>query len=379
MKTSIGNRMDFKITIIGAGVIGLAIAEKLSAEYENILVIERHDNFGRETSSRNSEVIHSGIYYPPDSLKAKLCIEGKALLYDYCLAHNINYNKCGKMLISTNSTEEEELKKILQHSVTNGVEDGRIIGREEISYHEPNVNAVSAIYYPSSGIIDSHELMRTLETVSLKNGVEFAYNHKVTGLKKIDGGYSLSVVNHKSDHEVSTEVLINCGGLDAFNISSLLGLNKDEYRLFYWKGEYFSVSDGKSNLINSLIYPIPEKNITGLGVHVTIDLGGRLKLGPNAIFMQNGQLDYTVSDNNRISFFNSAKLFLPFLEIDDLQPDMAGIRPKLQQPGDAFRDFIIKNETENGFHNFINLLGIESPGLTSSLAIAKFVSGIINT
>ena len=369
--------MDFEVTIIGAGVIGLAIAARLSSEYHNIVVIEKNKKYGQETSSRNSEVIHSGIYYPSNSLKTKLCVKGKKLLYQYCKNNNVNYNKCGKLLVATSVDDKKQLKSILQQSEANGVEDGRIIGEEEILGIEPHVNAISAIYYPSSGIIDSHGLMRKFETDSLKNGVQYAYNHVVKNLKKIDDGYCVSVFDSKEIFEFTTQILINSSGLEAYNVSSMLGLNLEEYRIYYWKGEYFSVSSTKGKLVNSLIYPVPNKDTLGLGVHATIDLNGRLKLGPNAIFLPTNEIDYSVCYENKFSFYTSAKKYLPFLELNDLEPDQAGIRPKLQKSGDSFRDFIIRNETDYGYHNFINLLGIESPGLTACLSIADYVQKTI--
>ena len=370
--------MDFKICIIGAGVVGLAIAAKLSKEYDNIIVVEKHTKFGQETSSRNSEVIHSGVYYPQNSLKAKLCVEGRELLYSYCETHKISHNKCGKLIVATNTNEATMLESILQQSRMNGVSDGRIIDKDEVSILEPNVYAKSAILFPSTGIIDTHGLMRQLETDSLVNGVQIAYNNEVINLKKIESGYRIKVADDRDDDfEFTSEVVINASGLDAFNISSMVGLNCEEYKLYFWKGEYFAIGNGKNKLINSLIYPVPNTNITGLGVHATIDLNKGAKLGPNAIFLDRNKRDYSVDANHKLEFFNSARKFLPFLEIDDLHSDQAGIRPKLQRPGEVARDFIIKHEKDNGLTHFINLIGIESPGLTSSLAIAKYVSEIV--
>lgn len=370
--------MDFKICIIGAGVVGLAMAAKLSGEYENVIVVEKHKKFGQETSSRNSEVIHSGVYYPKDSLKAKLCVAGREMLYQYCEAHEIAHNRCGKLIVATDANEAKMLKAILWQSKINGVHDGRIITKEEIIKLEPNVNAFEAIHFPSTGIIDSHGLMKQLETESLINGAQIAYGNEVVKIEKIRGSYSLTVSeDQESDFEFTSEVVINASGLDAFAVSSMIGLDREQYRIYFWKGEYFAIGNGKNKLINALIYPVPNRNITGLGVHATIDLNGGVKLGPNAIYQLQNNRDYTVSSDHKSEFFESARKFLPFLELADLQPDQAGLRPKLQKPGDPVSDFIIKNEGANGFPNFINLIGIESPGLTACLAIADHVSQII--
>ena len=370
--------MDFKITIIGAGVVGLAIAENLSNSFSNIIVLEKNKTFGLETSSRNSEVIHSGIYYPSSSLKAKLCVSGKQMLYEYCDKHNVNYNKCGKLVIANTIDEKETLVSILNQSAINNVKDGRLIFKDEIQELEPNIKAIEAIHFPSSGIIDGFGLMKSLASESEKKGVQFAYEQSVSRLNKIDNGYCITATDELgNDFEFTSEIVINSSGLEAFNISSKIGLDNPKNHVYYWKGEYFSIGNGKGNLLNSLIYPVPNKNITGLGVHVTIDLGNRAKLGPNAVFLKNNKIDYSVSPNNKIVFYNSAVKFLPFLELNDLNEDQAGIRPKLQKPGDPFRDFVIINENDNGYKNFINLLGIESPGLTSCLAIAKYVENQI--
>lgn len=367
--------MDYKITIIGAGVVGLAIAENLSKTYSNIIVLERHKKFGLETSCRNSEVIHSGIYYPSDSLKAKLCVKGKELLFNYCDKHEINYKKCGKLVIANTNEEKIILESILNQSKNNEVTDGRIIFKDEIQTIEPNIKAIEAIHFPSSGIIDGFGLMKSLETESKNNGVQFAYGQHVSKLSKIEKGYCITVTDDfGDDFEFTSEIVINSSGLEAFNISSKIGLNELENKVYYWKGEYFSIGNGKGKLLNSLIYPVPNKNMTGLGIHATIDLGNRVKLGPNAIFLNNNKLDYSVSSKNKKKFYDSAVKFLPFLEFNDLNEDQAGIRPKLQKPGDPFRDFIIRNEYQKGFKNFINLIGIESPGLTSCLAIAEYVN-----
>jgi len=370
--------MDFKVAIIGAGVIGLAIARKLSSKYPDVIVLEKHNKFGQETSSRNSEVIHSGVYYPSNSLKSKLCVEGRKLLYRFCRANEINYNKCGKLIIATTTEEKEQLKSIQLNSIKNGVSNSRIIEANEIEEIEPNINAISAIRYPSTGIIDSHGLMKRLETDCINNNGQIAYGNKVNKIRKIENGFSIIVEDElESEFEFTSEIVINASGLEAYNISSAIGLAKEEYKQYFWKGEYFAIGNGKNKLINSLIYPVPDKNITGLGVHTTIDLNHGAKLGPNAIYLNGIPKDYSVDAGNRKSFYESAKKFLPFLEVGDLHPDQAGIRAKLQKPGDPFRDFIITNEAENGLPNFINLIGIESPGLTSCLSIANYVDSLI--
>ncbi len=369
--------MDTNIIIIGAGVVGLAIARDLSEQFDDVYLIEKNKTFGQETSSRNSEVIHSGIYYSKGSLKATLCVEGKKLLYDYCQENKILHKKIGKLVVSTNKTEEKQLLLILQRAIENNVEDARLLTIEEIKQLEPNIIATSAIYFPSTGIIDSFGLMKQLETDAIKNGTQIIYNGEVTGIKKIDNGYEIIICDSSGTYSFTASIVINAAGLYSDKISEMVKIDDESYKLHFWKGEYFSVGNGKNKHIKHLIYPVPHQNNTGLGVHATLDINNRLKLGPNATYLPDKNIDYKVDKNNLESFYVAAKKFLPFIDLDDLQADQAGIRPKLQKPGDAVRDFIIRNEKDKGFNNFINLIGIESPGLTSCLAIAKEINLMI--
>ncbi len=366
--------MDFRIVVIGAGVVGLAIAAELSKTFSDIVVLEKNLKFGQETSSRNSEVIHSGIYYPQNSLKAKFCVEGRKLLYDYCIKNEISYKKCGKYVVATNEKENEKLDDILIRAKKNGVENAKRISLDEFKKAEPNVKACGALHFAESGIIDTFALMKSLETHSVNNNVQIVYNSEVVGVKKINNAYQITVKESDSIFNFSTEIVINASGLGAFNVSSMIGLAKPEYELFFWKGEYFSVGNGKNKFVKSLIYPVPNDEIS-LGIHATIDINGRLKLGPNAILTN--AIDYSVDKKNKKDFYESAKRFLPFLEPEDLESDQAGIRPKLTKNRKEFRDFILKNEKDNGFENFINLIGIESPGITASLSIAEYVKNLI--
>lgn len=369
--------MDTNITIIGAGVIGLAIAAELSKTNQNVFVLEKNERFGQETSSRNSEVIHSGIYYSTNSLKAKLCVRGNEMLYNYCKQKNVVYNRCGKIMVATSAREVVELEKVLIQSQINGVTDGVRLSANEIKCLEPNISGLEGLYFPSTGVIDSHGLMKQLLNDIMVNGGQVVFRSEVIGIKKNKKGYQLEVNDPQGGFTFTTNIIINSAGLWSEKISELAGIYDPNYKIYYWKGEYFSVGNGKNRLVKRLIYPVPLKNTTGLGIHATIDLNNGLKLGPNAIYLDGIGFDYSVDISNLNSFFESAKTFLPFLEKDDLRPDQAGIRPKLQKPGDSVRDFIIKNEVDRGFPNFINLIGIESPGLTSCLSIAEYVKNIL--
>lgn len=370
--------MDTNITIIGAGVVGLAIAAKLSESFNQVFVLEKNEKFGMETSSRNSEVIHSGIYYPTNSLKAKLCVEGNRLLYQYCQEKGIANKKCGKIMVATTEQEIEQLNKVLYQSKVNGVSDGFLLNEFEIKDLEPNIRAIAGLYYPSTGIIDSYGLMKQLAIDASIKGTEFVYRSELIGIKRLMNGYELTIKDNTGTFSFTSNIVINSAGLHSNNVSQMLGIIDNKYKIHYWKGEYFAIGNGKNRLIKRLIYPVPLKNTTGLGVHATIDLSNGVKLGPNALYLENNRLDYSVDPAHRKEFFDSAKCFLPFLKVTDLRPDQSGIRPKLQKPGDTVRDFVIKNESDRGYPNFINLIGIESPGLTSCLSIAEYVSRIIN-
>ena len=367
--------MDTNITIIGAGVVGLAISAKLSERFSDVFVLDKHEKFGQETSSRNSEVIHSGIYYPTNSLKASLCVEGNKMLYDYCFKNDINHKKCGKLVVATNPHEEEVLLKVFNQSRINGVLDGIVLSGAEALKLEPHIFCTAAIFFPSTGIVDSHGLMKQLESEAKVNQATFAYNTEVVGIEKLAKGYRILVKENDGTYSFTTNILINAAGLGSDSIAKMSATFEPSYRLYFWKGEYFAVGNQKNKMINHLIYPVPHENITGLGVHATLDLNHGMRLGPDSTYCGNNIIDYSVDKEKRTGFYEAARKYLPFLEAEDLHPDQAGIRPKLQKPGDAVRDFIIKDESKKGMPDFINLIGIESPGLTSCLSIAKMVSG----
>jgi len=364
-----------EITIIGAGVVGLAIAYELSKNFKkDILLIERHESFGKETSSRNSEVIHSGIYYPKDSLKAKLCVEGKNLLYKFCEENNIPYKKCGKLIVAVDNSELENLNFLYENGKNNGVDDLQILDKNQLRKLIPELNGESAIFSPSTGILDTHKFMQKLEFEAKQNGCLFLYNNEVVEIEKLNSDYKL--VTRDKDNEITevvSEIVINSAGLSSDKIAKMLGIN--DYKLYYCKGEYFKLSSKYKNLTNYLVYPVVDKNFHSLGIHTVIDLSGNIKLGPNSFYVDT--IDYSVDLSHIDEFYYGIKKFFSFVQKKDLSADTSGIRPKLQGPKDNFKDFVIKEEIEKGFKNFINLVGIESPGLTSSLAIGRYVSHLL--
>lgn len=369
------------VLIIGAGVIGLAIAREISSIYDrDILVVDKNKSFGQETSSRNSEVIHGGIYYPPNSLKAKFCVNGRHLLYELCEKENIPFRKIGKCIVATNKDELIILEDILRQGRENGVEGLRFLSSKEMAEKEPNVTCVGAIYSPETGIIDSHKFMVCLAANAGEKGVCLVYNAEVYAIEKSAHGYKVTIKNAEEIVDLESPVVINCAGLDADNIAEMVGIDvgRAGYTQYYCKGQYFRVAPSKCKLVNGLVYPVPRHEAGGLGVHATLDLAGSLRLGPDSNYLDDHSQNYSVDGNKREYFFDSAVKFLPFLKEEDLTPDSSGIRPKLQAEGGDFRDFIIRNEKDKGFPGFINLIGIESPGLTASIAIAKKVFNMIN-
>jgi L-2-hydroxyglutarate oxidase LhgO len=366
------------ITIIGAGLIGLALAAKIANRNKQIYVLERHTTFGQEISSRHSSIIHAGIYYPEESFKAKFCVTGNRLLYQICQENGISCRKLGKLIVATNEKEAEELTILLEKGKKNCVTGLKLLSRWELKKLEPNIEGVAAILSPETGIIDSHTLMKYFITKAKKEGVQIIYKTEVINIERVTGGYQVEVSDSDGRFSFTTKILINCAGLNSDRVAEQVGIDLEDasYRLYYCKGEYFSVIHDKRKLINRLIFPVPPVGIAGVGIHVVLDLDGRMRLGPSIRYTE--KIDYAITDENKKLFYNSVRNFLPFLDYEDLQPEMVGIRPKLQGPGMDIRDFVIRDEKDKGLPGFINLIGIESPGLTSAPGIAEYVDSLVN-
>lgn len=364
------------ITIIGAGVVGLAVAAAVSRPERSVCVLERHDSFGRETSSRNSEVIHAGIYYPQDTMKAAGCVAGNRLLYEICRTYGIRHTRIGKIIVACDAAETAVLEKLFENGLRNGA-DLTMIDRQQIRTMEPHIGGIQGIYSPNTGIIDSHGLMKHFASYASDKGAQIVYGAEVMRIEHKRGAYTVTV-RDSSQEEVSLQshIVINCAGLESDWIASLAGIDTEKagYDLTLCKGVYFKVADGKAKCISRLVYPVPDRSHGVLGIHASLDVGGKLKLGPDAEYIKRSQMNYDVDPRKRDVFFQSVKNFLPFIESEDLAPDMAGIRPKLHGPGTKFHDFVIEHEDARGLPGFINLIGIESPGLTASPWIANHVA-----
>jgi L-2-hydroxyglutarate oxidase LhgO len=369
------NRAD--VTIIGAGVVGLAIAAQLAKANRQVYVLEKDESFGLETSSRHSGVIHAGIYYPKDSLKAKLCVAGNRILYDLCNQYDIGHKKLGKLIVATNDEEKGKLEALYERGKGNGAEGLKLLSRRELKALEPNVEGVAAMLSLSSGIIDSHGLMQYFIARAVEGEAQIAYRSRVVGIEKAAEGYEVAVEDGGGESSFITGVLISSAGLYSDKIAELAGIdtNKAGYRLHYCKGEYFSLRRRQNTLVNRLIYPVPPSDVTGVGIHITTDLEGRVRLGPSHHYVDS--LDYSVDNRHKELFYGSVKKLLPAVDYDDMEPEMAGIRPRLREAGGEFRDFVIRDEADRGLPGLINLVGIESPGLTAAPAIADYVAGLI--
>ena len=368
---------DVDIAIIGAGVVGLAIAVELSATRQ-VALLERHESYGLENSSHNSGVVHAGIYYPPDWLKTTLCIEGNPLLYRWAEEHGVPARRTGKLIIAVEEAEGRALEELLEAAKANGVPDLELItSRRQIEVLEPAIEAVAAIYSASSGVIDQMGLMRSFLSVAQSNGVMVAFKHNVTALRRDADGFTLSIVDPAGDSStLRAKALVNSAGLAADRVAAMLGYPLDgdgttpPLRQTVNKGRYYDiVTPEKASLVRHLIYPLPHADRAGLGVHVTLDIDGGVHLGPDTEWLdQTAALDYRADDSRRSQFVESAQRYLPWLTADDVMPGQVGYRPKLHRPGEGPADFLIWHD-----RGYLHLGGIESPGMTSSLAIARRV------
>jgi L-2-hydroxyglutarate oxidase LhgO len=370
-----------KTTIIGAGIVGLAIANELAKKGEPLFIIEKNASFGMETSSRNSEVVHAGIYYPTGSLKHRLCIEGNHLIYEICKKNEIQCKQTGKLIVAPKKADLDVLYDLFEHGKANEIPGLEIISGKKVSEYEPSISCREAIYSPVSGIVDSHSLMKYFLYNAKYKSADISYNTDVIGIEKLPGnGFIVKVREHDgSNFLYKSDMVINCAGLESDIIADLAGINLDDanYRLKYCKGSYLRVRNPGRFAINHLIYPTAPKHTLSLGIHVALELDGGVRLGPDVEYLFSKDKNYDVSEEKIQGYFNSVHSFIPSIEINDLHPDISGIRPKLQGPHDEYRDFVIANEKERGLDGFINLIGIDSPGLTSSPAIARYVKKLL--
>ena len=353
--------------VIGAGVVGLAVARALAQSGREVVVIEAEDAIGTHTSSRNSEVIHAGIYYPKGSLKARSCVAGKELLYEYCVAHGVPHRRSGKLIVATDRAQEEELLSIQKKAHANGVTDVVWMTRAQVQALEREISCVAGLYSPSTGIIDSHALMLAYLGDAEAHGAMLALKTHVLGAQVTPDGF----VVHTDQIDVACRVLVNSAGLKAPSVARTIeGYDATMApRELYAKGNYYSLT--RKAPFSRLVYPVPEPG--GLGVHVTLDLAGQARFGPDVEWVQG--IDYQVDPKRSERFYAAIRKYWPGLPDGALAPGYAGIRPKTAGPGEPAPDFVVQGPAMHGVPGLVHLFGIESPGLTSSLALAGMVLG----
>ena len=372
----------FDVCIAGAGVIGLAIAFQLSksSHFKNkqIVVVDQEANFGHHTSSRNSEVIHAGIYYPADSLKAKLCVRGKQLLYEFCQRYYVPYRTIGKIIVA-HKEDGNRLATLQEKAKTNGVTDLIWFDAGRMNDEEPAVKATYGLFSPSTGILDSHSFMQSLLHLAQNNGVKFAPYTQIQAVGRCPSGFTLDSLiddgKSKQGYVFHSDYFINSAGLDAVSLAKKVeGLDPVHIpSLYMCKGDYYSYS--ARNPFNHLIYPLPESNTQGLGIHSTVDMVGRLRFGPDSEYVNRRSV--AVNTEKTEKFVQGIMNYFPKISPKDLQPAYAGIRPKLTAEGEPPADFKIQLSDEHGIPGLVQLFGIDSPGLTASLAIGEeIVTGI---
>jgi L-2-hydroxyglutarate oxidase LhgO len=370
--------MDVDVTIVGAGVIGLAVAERLSRSSRSVLVLEKARSFGSEISSRNSQVVHAGMYYPTGTLKAALCVAGNRSLYAWCDAHGVPVKRVGKLIVATEPEEESKLQSILAQGGSNGVPNLELISGARAMALEPGVRATAALHSPDTGIVDGHGFMASLLAEARTRRCDVAWQHALVAVERKGDGYALEVADATGARmQLRTRVVVNAAGLDGDELAALAGIDVDAagYRLSYVKGSYFRVRG--RGLATRLIYPVPLPGLRGLGVHLTLELDGSCRLGPDVEAVAGRARDYDVSEHKARAFFETASRYLPGLGEADLYPDQAGIRPKLVPPDGGVGDFVVAEESARGLPGWVNLIGIESPGLTASLEVAARVESLL--
>ena len=366
-------RMDsVECLVIGAGVVGLAVARALAMAGREVVIVESESGIGAGISSRNSEVIHAGIYYPSGLDKTRLCVEGKAMLYDFCRDYGVPHKRCGKLLVAANAAEIGKLAAIKTQADANGVMDLVWLTSAEARALEPALKAERALLSPSTGIIDSHAFMLALLGDAERRGAMIALETPVLGGKAGERGLAIET-GGANPSQIAARFVINAAGLGAQAVArSIIGMPSERIpRLHLAKGNYFSLA--ARSPFSRLIYPVPAEG--GLGVHLTHDMAGRPRFGPDVEWVET--VDYTVDPKRAASFYAAIRSYWPELPDGSLQPDYAGIRPKIARPGGSSTDFLIQTSKHHGVAGLINLFGIESPGLTSSLALADWIARLI--
>lgn len=366
---------EVDVLVVGAGIIGLAAGAALARRGRSVIVVERHGAIARETTSRNSEVIHAGLYYPEGSLKALCCVEGREALYARCEALRLPHRALGKIVVATSAEEVPRLESLAAQAERNGV-PLRWLSEAELRAREPHVRAVAGFLSPRTGIVDAHALALSYAAEGEAHGMQLALGSELLALERRPEGWRAEARGAGGERaELTAEAVVNAAGLASDAVAGLAGIDVDAagYRLHPCKGDYFSLAPGAPLRFGGLVYPLHGQ--AGLGVHVTLDLAGRVRFGPDTEYVAAPR--YDVDPAKAARFAEAAGRYLPGLRAEWLAPDYAGVRPKLAGPGVAFRDFVIAEESARGLPGLVNLVGIESPGLTAAPAIAERVARLL--
>lgn len=357
--------------VIGAGVVGLAVARALALKGKEVLLLESETHPGTITSARNSGVIHAGLYYTPGSFKARLCVAGNRALYEYCKARGVDHQNCGKLIVANGEEEEKVLAHLLERAHENDVPGVRLVSAAEALKMEPEIRCTAALHCPTSGIVDQHPLMLAIQGDMENAGGTLVCDCRVESLQRLDAGFRVKTAGDSAT-EVESRFVVNSAGLGAVDL-----LNRIEGypaqripKLYFGRGNYFTVA--ARSPFKHLIYPVP--HAAGLGIHATLDLGRRVRFGPDVEWVD--RIDYSVNATRAPLFYEAIRRYWPRLADGALLPDYTGIRPKLHGPGEPQPDFRIESVADHGLPGLVNLLGIESPGLTSSLAIGDYVASL---
>ncbi|QLE84137.1 NAD(P)/FAD-dependent oxidoreductase [Shewanella sp. Scap07] len=368
--------------VVGAGVVGLAIGAELAKQGREVVVVERLPQFGMETSSRNSEVIHAGLYYATASLKAQLCVRGNQLLYPYCQRNQVGYRRLGKLVVAQQTTQLPQLAALQQQAQRNGVMDTQLLTAEQVHAKEPAINACGGLWSPSTGIIDSHGFMTSLLGQLQRYQGHLVSQTEFITARPLNDGFDVELETDGERYQLHCRELINCAGLWAQSVSQrITGLASTHIPQAYWcRGHYFSYQ--APSPFKHLVYPLPPSDGSGLGIHSTLDLGGQLKFGPDTQYIDvNPDLpvDYAMPAALQEKFTQAISDYFPQLDGSKLVPAYSGVRPKLHNgAGNGSDDFIIQGAQTHGLNGLVNLFGIESPGLTASLAIAEYVARLLD-
>jgi len=369
---------DVDVVVVGGGVVGLAVAAALARAGRSLLLLERREDFARETTARSSEVVHAGLYYPIGSLKAQLCVAGREALYERCERLGIPHRRLGKLVVASDPAERALLEELARRGTRNGAPGLELLDAAAVRRLEPALRAEAALLSPATGIVDARALALSYAAEAEACGAILLLRREVLAIEARAGGFRVESAGPEGETDaVACGALVNAAGLAGDAVARRAGFDVDArgYRLHLCKGDYFALAPGAPLRLSRLVYPVPAG--PGLGIHATLDLAGRIRFGPDAEYVERAR--YDVDPGKAETFARAAGRYLPGLEARWLSPDYAGLRPKLAGPGEPFRDFVVAEESRAGFPGFVNLLGIESPGLTAAPAIADRVAALLRS